>query len=202
MDSVTVIGYNAPHMLSYSEITTGKIIVYNNDPCKVLSHHVFRVQSSKPQNVTKLKSLKSGKVVEHSFHQSDKVEEADLEKKPIVYIYESKGEYMFHEASDPGNRFPLNTELLGPGSKFLKQKGEYQAILFNENIIGVEIPIKIQLKVTEAEPAVKGNTAQGATKTVTLETGANVSTPLFINEGDLIEVNTETGAYSSRVEKG
>jgi elongation factor P len=188
-------------MLNYNQITTGTVIVFNDEPHKVLSHRVFRVQSSKPQNVTKLKSLVSGKVVDQSFHQSDKVEEAELDKKPIVFIYAGKDEYMFHEAGDPSKRFPLSEELIGPGVAFLKPNSEYQAVLFDEDIIGVEIPIKMQLRVKEAPPAVKGNTAQGATKTVELETGATVNTPLFVNTGDLIEVNTETGEYASRIEK-
>ncbi len=188
-------------MLSYNEITTGKVIVFNNEPCKVLSHHVFRVQQRKPVNVTKLKGLKTGKMIENSFHQNENAEEADLEKKPIVYIYESKGEFMFHEAGNPGKRFPLSADLIGPGVRFLKTKAEYDAVVFDEEIIGVDIPIKMQLKVTEAAPAVRGNTAQGATKMVTVETGASVTTPLFINEGDIIEVNTETGEYTNRVEK-
>jgi len=188
-------------MLSYNEITTGKVIVFNDEPCKVLSHHVFRVQQRKPVNVTKLKGLKSGKVVENSFHQNENAEEADLEKRPVVFVYGSKGEYMFHDSGNPSKRFPLSEELIGPGVRFLKPKEEYEAIVFDEEIIGLNVPIKMQLKVTEAAPAVKGNTAQGATKTVTLETGATVQTPLFINEGDVIEVNTESGEYSNRVEK-
>jgi len=188
-------------MLSYGEITTGKVIVFNNEPCKVLSHHVFRMQQRKPVNQTKLKGLKSGKLYENSFHQTENAEEAELEKKMIVFIYESKGEFMFNESGNPSNRFPLSADLLGNNSKYLKQKGEYQAVLFNDDIIGIEMPIKIQLQVTESAPAVKGNTATGATKTVTLETGATVNCPLFINEGDIVEINTETGDYASRVEK-
>jgi elongation factor P len=138
---------------------------------------------------------------EYSFHQTENVEEAELESKSIIYIYESKGEYWFHEAGNPGKRFTLAASLIGPAITFLKVKGEYQAIIFEEEIIGVEIPVKMQLKVTEAAPAVKGNTAQGATKTVVVETGATITTPLFINEGDIIEVNTETGEYTARMEK-
>ncbi len=188
-------------MLNYSEIATGKVIVLNDEPYRVLSHKVFRMQKSKPQNVTKLKSLKNGKVIERSFHQSDKAEEAELERKPVIYIYENRGEYMFHEADNPSKRFPLSADLIGPGVQFLKTKDEYKVLVFNEEIIGIDIPIKIQLSVTEAPPAVKGNTATGASKTVTLETGATVNCPLFINEGDIVEVNTETGEYSSRIKK-
>lgn len=201
VDRTAVISYNAFTMLNYNEIITGKVIVFNGEPCKVLSHKVFRMQQRKPVNATKLKGLKTGKSIEYSFHQNEKAEEADMEKQTAMFIFESKGDYMFHKASDPSKRFPLSAQLLGDGVKFLKQKAEYEALVFDNEVIGIEIPIKIQALVTEAAPAVKGNTATGATKTVTLETGITVTCPLFINEGDVIEVNTETGAYVSRVEK-
>jgi elongation factor P len=188
-------------MLQYNEIITGKTIIFNNEPCKVLSHHVFRMQQRKPVNATKLKGIKSGKVIEYSFHQNEKADEAELEKQTVVFIFESKGDYMFHKASDPSKRFPLSADTIGTGIQFLKQKSEYEALVFNEEIIGIEIPIKISLRVVEAPPAVKGNTATGATKLVKLETGATVTCPLFINEGDFIEINTETGQYASRTEK-
>jgi len=188
-------------MLSYNEVTQGKTVVFNDEPCKVLSHHVFRMQQRKPVNQTKMKGLKSGKMYEYSFHQTENVQEAELETKPLVYIYEAKGEYWFHEAGNPGNRIALSAELVGTASNFLKAKSEYDAILFDDEIIGIEIPIKMDLKVTEAAPAVKGNTAQGATKTVVVETGATITTPLFINTGDIISVNTETGEYTGRAEK-
>lgn len=188
-------------MLSYNEITTGKVITFNNEPYKVISHKVFRMQKSKPQNVTKLKSLKSGKVIEKSFHQSDKVSEAEIDKKNVEYIYENRDEYMFHNEGDPSKRFPLSSEIIGNATKFLKPKDIYKVLIFNNEIIGIDIPIKMRFKVKDAPPAVKGNTATGATKTVTLETGATINCPLFINEGDIIEINTETGEYSSRIKK-
>jgi elongation factor P len=188
-------------MLSYNDITTGKVVIYNGEPYKVLSHHVFRMQMRKPVNQTKMKSLKTGKVVEYSFHQNENAEEAQLETLTIVFIYESKGEFWFNEKSNPSKRFALNPDLIGPGIRFLKQKNEYEALTFEDEIIGINIPVKMQLLVTEAVPAVKGNTAQNATKTVVVETGATIVTPLFVNQGDVIEVNTESGDYVGRVEK-
>lgn len=188
-------------MLNYNEITTGKVIVYNGEPYKVLSHLVFRMQQRKPVNQTKLKSIQTGKVVEYSFHQNENAEEAQLEKQPIVFIYESKGEYWFHEEGNPGKRFTLDADMVGDKVKYLRPKDTYEALSFDDAIIGLDIPIKLQLRVTEAAPAVKGNTAQGATKLVTLETGATVNAPLFINEGDIVEINTETGLYVGRAEK-
>ena len=188
-------------VLSYNEILAKKVIIFNDEPYVVVSNHVFRKQQRKPVNVTKLKSLKSGRVVEYSFHQNETAEEAEMEKKPITFIYAQKGEYWFHDSKDKSQRFTLQSELVGPGARFLKANSELDALVFDEEVIGVNIPIKIDLKVKEAMPAVKGNTSQGAQKEVTLETGATIMVPMFINEGDIISINTETGTYSERTEK-
>lgn len=188
-------------VLSYNEILAKKVIIFNDEPHLVVSNHVFRKQQRKPVNVTKLKSLKTGRVVEYSFHQNENAEEAELEKKTITYIYESKGEYWFHETSDKSKRFALSADLIGPGGRFMKTNSEVEALVWGEEIIGVSLPIKVDLKVTEAMAAVKGNTAQGASKEVTLETGATIMAPMFINEGDVISINTETGTYSERTTK-
>jgi elongation factor P len=186
-------------MLEYNEITIGKVIIYDGEPWEVLASHVFRKQQRKPVNATKLRNLISGRVTENSFHVSEKVEEADLEYKDIKFIYVQKGEYWFHEDGNPSKRFTLKEEQLGYGVKFLKKDAIAKAMIFEEKIIGVKTPIKVELKVVEAPPNMKGNTAQGGNKVVKVETGASVNAPLFINEGDTIVVNTENGDYVSRV---
>lgn len=189
--------------LNYNEILAKKVIVYDDEPFLVLSHHVFRKQQRKPVNITKLKSLISGRVVENTFHQNDTVDEADLEKRPITFIYkrDDKGEFWFHEVGKPGERFSLTTELVGDAGKYLKEGSDVDALIYEDEVIGVTVPIKMELEVTEAMPAVKGNTSSGAQKEVTLETGATLMVPMFINEGDVISVNTETGSYSERISK-
>lgn len=188
-------------MFEYNEITVGKFIIYQDEPWEVLASHVFRKQQRKPVNATKLRNLITGRVTEYSFHQSEKAEEADLEFKDIKYIYSNpaKDEYWFHEEKDQSKRFALKEEQVGFGSKFLKKDTLAKAVLFDEKIIGVELPIKIELKVVEAPPNMKGNTAQGGNKVVKVETGASVNAPLFVNEGDTIKVNTLTGEYVERV---
>ena len=188
-------------VLSYNEILAKKVIVFNDEPHVVVSNHVFRKQQRKPVNVTKLKSLKSGRVVEYSFHQNETATEADMEKKSVTFIYESKGEYWFHESGDKSKRFTISADLVGPAGRFMKANSEIDALVFEDEVIGVNLPIKVELKVKEAMEAVKGNTAQGALKEVTLETGATLMVPMFIGEGDVISINTETGSYSERVEK-
>lgn len=186
-------------MLEYNEITLGKVIIFDNEPWEVIASHVFRKQQRKPVNATKLKNLITGRVTEYSFHQSEKVEEADIETKDIKFIYAQKDEYWFHEDGEPSKRFALKEEQIGYGSKFLKKDAVAKAMIFQGKIIGIKMPIKVELKVVEAPPNMKGNTAQGGNKVVKVETGASVNAPLFINEGDTIVINTENGEYAERV---
>src|SRR3989344_1898094 len=178
-------------MLEYNEITIGKFIIFNGEPWEVLSAHVFRKQQRKPVNATKLRNLITGRITENSFHVSEKAEEAEIETKDIKFIYTQKDEYWFHEDGNPSKRFALKEEQIGYGSKFLKKDAIAKAMIFDEKIIGVQMPIKVELKVVEAPPNMKGNTAQGGNKVVKVETGATVNAPLFISEGDTIVVNTE-----------
>ena len=186
-------------MLDYNEVTVHKYIIFENEPWEVIGSHVFRKQQRKPVNAVKLRSLLTGRITEHSYHVSDRVEEADIDKKEVKYLYTNKGEYWFAEATDPSKRFQLPEDMIGSGSKFLKPNIIVDAMLFDERIIGVKIPIKMELKVIEAHETTKGNTAQGATKSVKLETGAEIQVPMFIKEGDVVRVNTETGQYADRV---
>ena len=193
-------------MLEYNEITERKYIILDGEPWEVLSSHVFRKQQRKPVNATKLRNMLSGRVTERSFHQSEKVEEADISTRKIKFLYQNKGEYWFCEEKDPSKRFELDEAILGVGVRFLKNNTFADALVFNDPdvdgegiIIGVKTPITVELKVTEAFDAVKGDTATGGSKTVTLETGATINVPLFVKQGDTIRINTETGDYRERV---
>lgn len=188
-------------VLSYNEITLKKVILWDNEPFIVLASHVFRKQKRKPVNVTKLKSLINGRVVEQTFHASETAEEADIETKPIEYIYESRGEYWFNTPGKPAERFSLSHDVVGDNIIFLKPKSVVDALVFNDTIISIKVPVKVELRVKETTAAVRGNTSSGATKEAILETGAKIQVPLFINEGDVIKVNTDTGEYTERAEK-
>ena len=185
-------------ILTYNQITKRKYIILNNEPYEVLDSHIFSKQQRRPVNQAKLRNLITGKVIEQTFQQSDKAEEAVLEKKPIEYIYRKKNEAWFKKPDDPKERFSISPELTGDQMRFLKEGMEVEAVYFNEEVIGINLPIKVVLEVTEAPPNVKGNTAQGGDKVVTLETGATVTAPLFVEAGDKIEINTETGEYVGR----
>ncbi len=188
-------------MLQYNEITVRKYILLEREPYEVLSSHVFRKQQRKPVNQTKLRHLITGSVTERSFHQAEKVEEADISTRDINYIFNKNGEYWFSELNDKSKRFSLPASVVGEASKYLKGNTTVEALIFDEKIIGVHVPVKMELEVTEAPPNVKGGTATGGYKVVTLETGATMDVPMFVNAGDVIRINTETGAYVERVEK-
>ena len=185
-------------MLEYNEITLRKYIIYEGEPYEVIDSHVFRKQQRKPVNATKLRNLITGNIKEISFHQSEKVEEAELIKQDIKYLYNNRGEYWFAEVKDLSKRFSFPDSFIGEQGKFLKANSLVTALSFEDKIIGIKLPIKVELKVTDAPPAVKGDTAKGGNKVIKLETGASINAPLFINEGDVIRINTETGEYVER----
>ncbi len=188
-------------MLEYNEIVERKYIVLDGAPYEVLSSHVFRKQQRKPVNATKLKNMITGKVTEYSFHQSEKVDEAEIDSKEIKYLYNNKGEYWFSDPNDPSKRFGIKKEIVGKQAEFLKPNSIITQLLFGDQTIGFKFPIIVELKVTEAPPNIKGDSATGGGKVVTLETGATITAPLFVNEGDVIRINTDTGEYKERVSK-
>lgn len=191
-------------MLEYNEVRERKIIVWDGAPHEVISSHVFRKQQRKPVNATKIKNLLTGRVAEISFGSSEKVEEADIMTKTVTYLYTAKDELWCCEIKDPSKRFTIKASVAGEKMRFIKANNPIDLIIFtdedDEEIpVGVKTPVKVELKVTEAPPAIKGNTATGGNKVVTLETGATINVPLFIEEGEVIRVNTDTGEYTERV---
>jgi elongation factor P len=190
-------------MLQYNEIREKKIIIYNDEPCEVVESHVARTQQRKPQNQVKLKSLITGKTISATFHVADTADEADITKKDVKFLYHNRGEFWFCDPKDPKNRFKLDENLIGTAGKFLKANENVTALVWdndNEEVtIKLSLPVKMEFKVKDAPPAVRGDTSKSGTKIITLENGATLNAPMFINEGDIIRVNTETGEYVERV---
>lgn len=192
-------------MLNYNEIKERRYITLDNEPYEVLEHKVFRKQKSKPVNQTKLRNLITGGVKAHTFHSNDTAPEADIDKKKITFLYKKANrqtnntEYFFCHDNDRSKRFSLLNDIIGDQSKFMKENQIVDALLFNDDVIGMSLPLKVNLKVTDAPPAVKGNSSTGATKQITLETGTVINAPLFIKEGDTVSIKTETGEYTERV---
>jgi len=187
--------------LQYNQIVQKKTVIMDGDPYLVLTNSISKKDRQKASNNVKMKNLRTGSTVDRTFHQADVLEEADMEKRDVKYLYTNRGEYWFCAPDNPGDRFNLDADVVGNLADFVTENSIVQAQLFNEEIISVATPIKVELKVKEASEAVKGNTSSGATKEVTLETGFLIQVPQFINTGDVIAVNTESGQYSERVEK-
>lgn len=188
-------------ILSYNEILPKTVITYNGEPYEVISSHIFRMQKTKPQNATKLRHLVSGKVVEISFHQSDTATEAEIERMQALYLYTARGESWFAEAGNLKNRFSLPESSVHDKTQWLVPNAAIEVLTCKEKPLAITIPIKVDLEVKDAPPAVKGNTVSGGTKIAVLSTGARVNVPLFINTGDIVRINTDTGEYTERVEK-
>lgn len=192
-------------MLEYSEIRAGKIIIYEDEPCEVLDNHVARTQMRKPQNQVKLKSLLSGRTWNATFHAADKADEADIIKRDIKFLYSNKGEYWFCDLDDPKNRFKIDEKIIGDTSTYLKADSKVTAMIWDdddeEKIIRISLPVKMEFTIKEAPPSIRGNTANGGGKLAVLENGIKIQVPFFVEEGDKVIVNTQTGEYVERVQK-
>jgi elongation factor P len=188
-------------MLAYNELKRGTMFVLDGQPHIVLEYEFLRMQQRKPVAKTKIRNLITGKITERNFHMNESFEEAIIEKRPVKFLYSRRGEFWFSEANDPAARFSLGEEIIGAQAKFLKPNTEVAAVSFRNNIITIDVPIKLDLTVTETPPGIRGDTASGGSKPATLETGAVVNVPFFINEGDVVRVNTQTGEYVERAEK-
>lgn len=184
--------------LGVNDLKPKTYIIYEDQPYVVLETHHLKMQQRRPVVQTIFRNLLSGKQLERNFAQSDVFEEADIAKKQVKFLYGHRDQFWFAEPNDPSKRFELDAELIGDQSKFLKPNTLLEAVLWNEKVINISLPIKMQFTVVEAPPGIRGDTATGGSKQVKLDTGAMLNVPLFINEGEEIVVNTETGQYVER----
>lgn len=176
--------------------------MFEGQPYEVLETHHLKMQQRRPVVQTRMRNIINGKILERNFAQSDIFEEADVDKREVKFLYNHRDEYWFSEINDPAKRFKLEKSIIGENYKYLKNNTALSAIMFNGQIINIELPVKMDFKVIEAPPAIRGDTAQGGVKSVKIETGAYINVPLFIGEGDIIRINTETGEYTERMSKG
>ena len=187
-------------MFSYSDLKKGVKIIIDKDPYEIIeSSPMFQARGHSVLQ-TRVRNLRTGNVFSKTFHPSDYFEEPDVAKIEAKFLYSHRGKYVFSEKENPSKRFDLMEEQIRGKKSFLNQGQMVEALVFKGEIINISLPIKINLKVKEAPPSVKGERAQSGTKTVTLETGAKINVPLFVKTGDIIEINTETGEYVRRIE--
>lgn len=184
-------------MLSMTDIKKGKIIVFEGEPYQVASAEYLRKQQRRPVMRTILKHIRTGATKEHSFQQSDKIEEAEVGRVPYQFLYEDSGTYAFMD-QETFDQAELNADILGDNAKFLLEGQIVDIVMFSGEPIGIELPIKIERKVIEAPPGVKGDTSTNVTKEIVVEGGLKMRAPLFIKEGESIRIDTRTGEYVER----
>jgi len=184
-------------MLNISEIKTGKNIVLDGAPYAVLYHEHSKTGRAGAVLRTRLKNLATGAVLEKTFQGADQISEADVAKGKAQFLYKEGGSYAFMD-NVSYEQFSLSKEALGNAVDYLIEGTEITVLYFNSNPINIELPIKMKLRVIEAPPGIRGNTVSTGGKVVILETGLKISTPLFVNAGDEIIINTEKGEYVSR----
>lgn len=188
-------------MLSHTELKKGVQIVFEGSPYEIFeSSSMFKGRGSSVTQ-TRMRNLENGNILQRTFHAGEEVEEAEIQRFKARFIYANKRKFVFSYMDDSSKRFELTEEQIGEVHHFLKENEVVEGLVFKDEVINVSLPVKTQLKVTEAPPGVKGDRAQGGTKTVTLETGAIINVPLFIDTGDIVEVNTETGEYTRRIQE-
>ena len=183
--------------LSYTEIRPRKIILLNSQIYEVLDSQVTKKSRQKASNQTKLKNIKTGAVIQYAFHAKDNIEEVDVEKEKFIFIYKKGNEVCVRNINDKNSRQMVSVEIV-KGVDFMKDGEEIFGLCVDEEIVALNPPLKVELEVVEAPPSDKGDTAQGGVKQVVLETGAKISTPLFVQSGDVVVVNTERAEYVMR----
>lgn len=186
-------------MLSHTDLKKGAKIILEGEPYEILDAKLLKKAQRQVVIQTKIKNLVSGNVLEKNFHQGDVFEEAELLKIEVKFLYSHRGHCCFSEKENPAKRFELSENQTGEASKFLKPGQIVEGLIFRDRVIKINLPIKINLKVVESPPGIRGDRAQAGTKMITLETGTKIAAPLFIKQGDVIEINTETGQYVRRI---
>ncbi len=185
-------------MYEITDLKPGRAIQIDGEPFIVLSSQFGRKSQSKANMQCKLKNLKTGSIVARNFQGSEKIEPADVGYRKVQYLYNDGTNFTFMDLENY-DQFTLNSELIGDMAGYLVEGNEVDTLVFEEQPIGIQLKPTVELKVVETMPGVKGDTATGGNKPAKLESGLSVNVPLFVDEGDVIKVNTETGLYMTRV---
>jgi len=184
-------------MLNFNEIKTGKVIKVNNDPYIIIKTDHHKMGRGGAVLKIKCRNLINGNILERTYQGAEKAEEAATETKKANFMYKDKDEAYFMDNSNY-EQFNLHVEEIGEPVQFLKDGTDVDVLYFEGRPVSISLPIKMEFKVTSAPPGVKGNSAGNVNKQVEIETGAKINVPMFINEGDVIRINTDTGEYVER----
>ncbi len=185
--------------IGYGDLRKGMAIELDGQPHVVVDYERSKMQQRAPTMRIRFRDIKSGRVVDRSFSGYDvKLTLAAVERRRAQYIYDEDGLYYFMD-TESFDQVPLSSDQISDALPYLVEQLEVDLIFHQDLPIAIEIPINVDLKVTDSPPGLRGDTATGATKPATLETGLQLQVPLFVNEGETIKVDTRTGQYQSRV---
>ena len=184
-------------MISAGEFRNGVTFEYEGNVYQIVEFQHVKPGKGAAFVRTKLKNVIGGGVVEKTFRPTDKMPKAHIERKDMEYLYQD-GDLFYFMDQETYEQLPLNSEQLGDALKFVKENMIVKILSYKGNVFGIEPPNFVELQVTATEPGFKGDTSTGATKPATLETGAEIAVPLFIDNGDMIRVDTRTGEYMER----
>lgn len=184
-------------MVSAGDFKNGLTIQYEGNIYSIVEFQHVKPGKGAAFVRTKLKNLKSGAVIEKTFRPSEKMPKAHIERKDMQYLYVDGDLYYFMDM-DTYDQIGINSDQIGDTLKFVKENEMVKILSHDGSVYGIEPPISVVLEITHTEPGVKGDTATGANKPATVETGATVYVPLFVNIGDKIKIDTRTGEYQSR----
>ena len=185
-------------MISAGDFRNGLTFEYDGNVYQVVEFQHVKPGKGAAFVRTKMKNVMTGAVVERTFNPTEKVEPARIERKDMEYLYEDSGLYYFMD-QETYEQIPLGQEQLGDALKFVMENMVVKILSYKGNVFAVEPPTFVEMKVIETEPGVKGNTATNVTKPATVESGAIITVPMFVNEGDTIRIDTRTGEYMERV---
>lgn len=183
--------------ITTADFTKSTFIEFKREPHQIVEFQHVNPGKGSAFVRTRLKSLKSGKVQEFTFKSGESVTEVPVATREMQYLYKEGDSYMFMD-NQSYEQFTISSSMLGNYVQYLKPNDVYQVLVSNDQAVGLRFPKKVRLMVTEAAEGAKGNTVSGATKTVNVETGAVVTVPLFIKQGDVIAIDPETGSYLER----
>ena len=185
--------------INFGDLSRGLVIELDGQPWQVMDYERHKMQQRAPVTRIKLKNLLSGAVVERTFQRYDtEFSVADMDNRQAQYLY-TDGEFFYFLDQETFDQYELTKELLGSTLDYLKEQMVVEVVFYKGSAINVNLPIHVDLEVTETPPAFRGDTAQGGTKPATLETGLRVNVPMFITPGTVVRVDTRTGAYTERV---
>lgn len=183
--------------ISTSDFAKGIFIEFKNEPHQIVDTTHVNPGKGSAFVRTRLKSLKTGKVQEFTYKSGESVTEIPVVTREMQFLYKEGDNYLFMDNASY-EQFTISSAMMGDYSRWLKSNDTYQILVNGEEAVGLRFPKKVRLKVLEATDGAKGNTVSGATKTVVMETGAIVTVPLFIKQGEIIAIDPETGAYLER----